>query len=116
MFEKSALAPFAVFEPPVVFERSALTPFAVFEFPIARISLLTAPKLFNKLIVALPAVICLIDKTIVPLKSEVGVITSVPVVVTLGPMLPVAVIPPLKYSPNPIVKLPAVLPVTVYVI
>ena len=62
---------------------------------------------------ALDAVITRIDKTIVPLKSEVGVITSVPVVVALGPTAPVEAMLPEVTPPKPMVKLPAVLPVTV---
>ena len=54
-----------------------------------------------------------IDKTIVPSKFDDGVITRVPVVVACGPTAPVAVNKPEVNPPNPIVKLPAVLPVTV---
>ena len=41
------------------------------------------------------AVIALIDTTIVPTKVAVGVITRLPVVVVVGPNVPVAVIPAL---------------------
>ena len=60
--------------------------------------------------------ICLTETTIVPLKSVVGVIEKVPVEVAFGPQVPVAVTLDWVSPPNPIVKLPAVLPVTVYVI
>jgi hypothetical protein len=62
---------------------------------------------------ALEVLIVFILSTIVPLKSLVGVITNVPVVVALGPTAPVAVKLPLVKPPKPIVNEPAVLPVTV---
>ena len=74
---------------------------------------MTVPALEFKVMLAADGVIILIDKTIVPLKSLVGVITKVPVVVARGPTLPVAVKLPLVNPPKATVKLPAVLPVTV---
>ena len=55
----------------------------------------------------------LIDTTIVPLKSDVGVMTSPATVVALGPNEPVAVILASDCPPNASVNEPAVLPVTV---
>ena len=63
-----------------------------------------------------PTVIALMERTIVPLKSEVGVTTKFPVDVEIGPIAHVAVIPAKDQPPNAIVTLPAVLPVIVYAI
>jgi hypothetical protein len=59
------------------------------------------------------AVICLMDMTIFPSKSVVGAIESVPVDVALGPQALVAKYAPEVCPPNVIVKVPAVLLVTV---
>ena len=62
------------------------------------------------------AVMALIDSTTVPSKSVVGVTVKLPVVVVVGPKAPLAVIVARDCPPNARVKLPAVRPVTVYVI
>ena len=62
---------------------------------------------------ALDTEIVRIDKTIVPLKSDVGVITRVPVVVALGPTAPVAVNAEDVKPPKSMTNEPAVLPETV---
>ena len=101
-------------ELPVVFLKPLLIPKNTFvlEDEIL-IWLLTVPALLLNVTLALDAEITLIDKTIVPLKSDVGVITTLSVVVALGPTAPVAVKLPDINPPKPMVKLPAVLPVTV---
>ena len=57
--------------------------------------------------------IVLIDKTRVPLKSDVGVIDNTAVEVASGPVAPLAVIPAVDVPPKLIVIEPAVLPVMV---
>ena len=101
-------------EAPVVFVLPAINPTKVLVFILLILILLVAvPPLLLNVTDALDAEINLIDKTIVPLKSLVGVITSVPVVVALGPTLPVAVNEADIKPPKSIVNEPAVLPVTV---
>jgi hypothetical protein len=75
--------------------------------------LLTAPALLLSVTLALEVVMVWIDNTIVPLKSEVGVITNVSVVVARGPTAPVAVNAEDVNPPKATVNDPAVLPVTV---
>ena len=57
--------------------------------------------------------ICLIETTIVPLKSVVGVIDSELVEIALGPKAFVEEYPTEVTPPNVTVNVPAVLPVTV---
>jgi hypothetical protein len=84
--------PKKVFCPPVVFLRPESNPKKVLVLILLiLIWLVTVPALELKEILALDVEITLIDKIIVPLKSVVGVITSVPVVVAIGPTAPVAV-------------------------
>ena len=53
------------------------------------------------------------EMTIVPLKSAVGVMMRLPVLVALGPKVPVAVIVAFDCPPKETVNEPTVLPVTV---
>ena len=99
---------------PVVTLEPALRPIKIFVLEVAfLISFVTVPALFLKLIEALEAEITFMLITIVPSKSVVGVIESVPVEVARGPTAPVAVIVDEVTPPNKILNEPAVLPVTV---
>jgi len=103
---------------PVVLYRPAFNPknTLVFEFP-PRISQTLVPELFVSTVCGVDAaVIDFIDTTIVPLKSLVGVIWRASVLVAIGPHAPLAEIDDKVCPPNVIVNVPAVLPVTVYVI
>ena len=75
------------------------------------------PELSSQDVVAIYPPLVLILNTSVPLKSLVGVITRVPVVVALGPCAPEPFALITKFvPPKSTVTVPAVLPVTVYVI
>jgi hypothetical protein len=62
----------------------------------------------------IPLIICISDGVRVPSKSLVGDITSVAVLVVVGPKLPVAVTPAIDRPPKASVIDPAVLPVIVH--
>lgn len=83
-----------------------------------RISNCTAPvESFAANIGVETAVILFRDvREMVPLKSVVGVMVNAEVPVAVGPHVPVAVCDPDDCPPTVIVKLPAVLPVTVQLI
>jgi hypothetical protein len=78
-----------------------------------RISKLDTPVESTRVKLAAPKVIILIDRTKVPSKSLVGVITKFPVAVALGSHVPVAVLPAADCPPKEIVIDPAVRPVIV---
>ena len=112
------LDPIAVFCTPVVIRTPADVPIARLpEAVFALISKAVADELVRPVINGEDAdVIERIETTMVPLKSEVGVMVNPAVVVAVGPKAPVIARPASDCPPNARVNEPVVLPVTVYAI
>ena len=110
--------PTAVFCMPVVIRPPADVPIArLLEAVFALISKAVADELVRPIINGEDTnVIERIETTMVPLKSEVGVMVNPVVVVAVGPKAPVTEIPASDCPPNARVNEPVVLPVTVYAI